>query len=160
MGTRSVIGIIENDVCKSVYCHWDGYLDHNGQILQAFYNTTDKVEQLIAQGDISSLGAEIGTKHNFGDRAVYLENTDLTTSVATMCTFYARDRDEVGCEASTTQNFSQFMDRVNGCGAEYYYIMKDGVWYVGSVYETAGLTKDGLVPLAQALSSVRVLEDA
>ena len=34
MGTRSRIGVMHGDKVKSVYCHWDGYLEHNGQILQ------------------------------------------------------------------------------------------------------------------------------
>ncbi len=28
MGTRSFIGVMHGDVCKVVYCHWDGYLEH------------------------------------------------------------------------------------------------------------------------------------
>ena len=38
MGTRSRIGVMHGDVVKSVYCHWDGYLEHNGVILQEHYD--------------------------------------------------------------------------------------------------------------------------
>jgi hypothetical protein len=37
--------------------------------------------------------------------------------------------------------------------------MKDGVWYAGAVYDTDGLVKNGLVPLAQALETLAVAED-
>jgi hypothetical protein len=30
--------------------------------------------------------------------------------------------------------------------------MRDGVWYVGAVYDVSGLIKGGLVPLTEALA--------
>ncbi len=84
MGTRSAIGIIGNESVRGIYCHWDGYIEHNGQILNRFYPTANLVNALIEQGDLSSLGSEIGTKHQFGVKPEYIE-TDLTTSVAKEC---------------------------------------------------------------------------
>ena len=56
MSTRSVIGIMNNDnSVNSVYCHFDGYPEHTGYFLKKFFDTTDKVENLISNGDISSL---------------------------------------------------------------------------------------------------------
>jgi hypothetical protein len=46
------------------------------------------------------------------------------------------------------------MKRVDGCGAEYYYIMRDGVWYVGDNYGTTAMSGT-LVPLAEALKEVK-----
>jgi len=54
MGTRSRIGVMHGDNVKSVYCHWDGYLEHNGVILQEHYDSA-KANQLVALGDLSSL---------------------------------------------------------------------------------------------------------
>jgi hypothetical protein len=34
MSTRSAIGIRYGTIIKAVYCHWDGYVEHNGAILQ------------------------------------------------------------------------------------------------------------------------------
>ena len=68
MGTRSRIGVMHGDNCKSVYCHWDGYPEHNGAILQAHYDSA-KANNLVALGDLSSLAASIGEKHSFDDRA-------------------------------------------------------------------------------------------
>jgi len=64
MGTRSRIGVMHGSVCKSVYCHWDGYLEHNGEILQEHYDSA-KANHLVALGDLSSLRATIGEKHAF-----------------------------------------------------------------------------------------------
>ena len=62
MGTRSRIGIqMEDGTIRSIYCHWDGYLDHNGRILLESYKTKDKVLELIGLGDISSLDENPGT---------------------------------------------------------------------------------------------------
>jgi hypothetical protein len=56
MGTRSTIAIefADNSVSQ-VYCHWDGYLENNGMILQTEYMDPFKVRDLIDLGDFSSL---------------------------------------------------------------------------------------------------------
>lgn len=57
MATRSTIGIKRSDrTVVKIYCHWDGYLEHNGAILQKYYNTADKVEELLKLGNLSCLG--------------------------------------------------------------------------------------------------------
>ena len=37
MGTRSFIAQRVGDEYVGVYCHWDGYLEHNGRILLEHY---------------------------------------------------------------------------------------------------------------------------
>jgi len=56
MGTRSTIAIefADNSVSQ-VYCHWDGYLDHNGMLLATCYTDPFVVRDLINLGDFSSL---------------------------------------------------------------------------------------------------------
>ena len=44
----------------SVYCHWDGYPSFNGRVLNEFYNTPEKVADLIDGGNISSLRTNVG----------------------------------------------------------------------------------------------------
>ena len=57
MSTRSRIAIEKQDgTVESIYCHFDGYLSHNGEILQEHYSTKEKMEKLIELGDISQLG--------------------------------------------------------------------------------------------------------
>lgn len=56
MGTRSTIGVLNTDgSVTAVYCHWDGYPEHNGKILIDNYTTEEKVRELIGLGSISSL---------------------------------------------------------------------------------------------------------
>jgi hypothetical protein len=137
MGTRSTIAIQNEDgSVTGIYCHWDGYLSHNGQILQDHYNDESKVRELIALGDISSLGKEIGTKHNF-DNAPRNE-----------CNAYGRDRGETGCEASTAHNWRQF---ITENGQEYDYLFVPGTgWQVN--------TYSGIYDLAKALTEEAVEE--
>lgn len=56
MGTRSTIAIefADNSVSQ-VYCHWDGYLENNGQILRTQYTDPFKVRELVDLGGFSSL---------------------------------------------------------------------------------------------------------
>lgn len=57
MGTRSTISAKMSDgQIKTIYCHWDGYLENNGEILFDYYSTQDKIEKLVNLGDISALG--------------------------------------------------------------------------------------------------------
>jgi hypothetical protein len=57
MATRSNIGIRENDgTISTIYCHNDGYPQHVGRILLADYTSETAVRELLALGDISTLG--------------------------------------------------------------------------------------------------------
>ena len=154
MGTRSRIAVMHGDVCKSIYCHWDGYLEHNGEILQQYYDSS-KANRLIALGDMSSLRPEIGEKHAFSKLDTI--GNEVPEYNEDWCTFYGRDRGEKGTEWQVAHTFAEFLEQAEACGAEYYYIMKDGVWYVGSMYgyEQHGLTKQGVTPLKEALETVK-----
>jgi hypothetical protein len=90
--------------CRTVYVHWDGYLEGVGAELQG-YTTQAEVEALIAGGDRSSL-------------------TDG---------FY-KDRGEDGVDPTDYDSFAELLEAAEGCWAEYYYIFKDGVWYCGNTY--------------------------
>lgn len=59
MATRSTITAKIGDKYHSIYCHWDGYIGHNGTILKQFYNTQEKVEELLSLGFLSSLNETI-----------------------------------------------------------------------------------------------------
>jgi hypothetical protein len=47
------------------------------------------------------------------------------------------------------------LEQCENCDAEYYYIMKDGVWYVGDTYGSTPLSKK-LTVLAEALAAETV----
>ncbi len=128
MGTRSLVGVMVGSKCRAVYVHWDGYLDGVGAGLQS-YTTQAEVEALISHGDRSSL--EEG--------------------------FY-KDRGETGVAPTDYDTFAEFLDAANGCGAEYYYVFRDGVWYCGDTYGKWGSNSgisDKLVPYAEAVELER-----
>jgi len=56
MGTRSNIAYLKKDARVVVmYCHYDGYLDHNGRILLNYYNNEEEAQELVDNGYASSL---------------------------------------------------------------------------------------------------------
>jgi hypothetical protein len=69
MSTRSRIGIKNDDgTITSIYCHSDGYLGGVGAILADCYSTDEKVRALLAVGNVSELGVEVGDKIGFDVR--------------------------------------------------------------------------------------------
>jgi len=150
MATRSRIGVMHGDVVKHVYCHWDGYLAHNGDILLKNYDSV-KANELVSLGDISSLRPTIGEKHDFSMFEAGLSSDEYDKLYGEMTTFYGRDRGEENVGWKVSHSFDDFLDYVDGCGAEWYYIIKDGVWYCGNIYSRDGRHYRKLVPLAESL---------
>ena len=134
MGTRSRVAVMHGDVCKSVYCHYDGYLEHTGEILLKHYDSA-RANDLVSRGDNSGVKETVAEMNFYSERG----ETDVDWAVAT--------------------TFEEFLEQVDRCCGEYYYVMRDGVWYAGCLYETAGLIKNGLVPLEKALEALKVAED-
>ena len=148
MGTRSTIALeFAGGTVEQVYCHWDGYLSHNGLILQEHYSDPFKLQELINMGSISSLGNVIGKKHPFSP--AYNETDPVkkakiaaeyeAASEAGYTTFYTRDRGE----DLTVEKFKDFADYLaNHQYEEYEYILRqiDGkaTWFVdcGNGYVT------------------------
>jgi hypothetical protein len=133
MGTRSRVGIMHGDVLKSVYCHYDGYLSCTGQILQEHYDSV-KTNALVARGDNSGIREELDEM-----------------------SFYA-DRGEDNVSWQVAHSLEELIEQTHACSGEYYYVMKDGVWYAGAVYATTGLIKEQLVPLVDALADILIEE--
>ena len=50
---------LENGKYRSIYCHNDGYPSHTGKILLTHYNTEEKLDKLLALGDISVIGGKL-----------------------------------------------------------------------------------------------------
>ena len=72
MATRSTISVVNSDgTVNTIYCHYDGYLDCNGDLLVNNYAYLDAVQALIAHGDMVALDKTIDE-----------------------CTFFYRDRNE------------------------------------------------------------------
>ena len=130
MATRSTIALEYADgTVDQVYCHWDGYLEHNGKILFEHYSNPFKLQELMDLGDVSSLGINIGRKHAFspfeGDKNDY----DVAVEQEGATTFYGRDRGETGVSAKRFKDFADY--KKNFQHEEYAYILRnDGRWYV------------------------------
>ena len=151
MGTRSMIAIqnpYSKDV-RAVYCHWDGYLEHNGAILQKHYASSPKANNLIALGDISSLKADIGEKHDFSRLDSTLPEAEYEEKYGNMTTFYTRDRGE-STPFKVFPTLAKAADYYDGCGVEYLYVYKykksddyqSGEWH----YKKAGERWKKLAP--------------
>lgn len=141
MSTRSNIGIENSDdTITAIYCHFDGYVKGVGKTLYEHYNTIDKVNELIALGDISSLGERINPigKHSF-------DNREKGTTVA-----YHRDRGEDFHQ----YHFKDIQDYVETTDfdIDYLYLYKDNEWNVFGCYDYAG----GWYSVKDALSDDKI----
>jgi hypothetical protein len=130
MATRSTIALEYADgTVGQVYCHWDGYLEHNGVLLSKHYSNPFILRDLIDLGDISSLRPTVGTKHAFSKLEVPMDGEAYDKLYGDMTTFYGRDRGESGTMQKTFIDFQDYMVRFQH--EEYAYILrKDGNWYV------------------------------
>ena len=102
-------------------------------MLHKFYDSI-RANELVARGDNSGIQQSFGQMH-----------------------FYS-DREQEDAEYRVALSFAEFLEQVEDCGAEYYYVMRDGVWYAGCMYATEGLTKVGLTRLDEALADVLIAE--
>ena len=127
MATRSYIGVKNPDQTVSyIYCHFDGYPEHNGKILTEHYTTMDKVNALMRLGDLSILAPEIGEKQDF---------TDRTTQNSNWCLAYGRDRGETGVGAAN----GTYNDLINDHDVDYVYIFDGEFWECHRTYGPTGV---------------------
>ena len=69
MATRSTIALEYADgTVGQIYCHWDGYLENNGQILRNDYSDPFKVRDLLDGGDTSSLDKHVSGCEFYSNR--------------------------------------------------------------------------------------------
>ena len=129
MATRSLIGMVKPDSSVDyIYCHWDGYPEHQLPILECFYSNEDTISELLSMGYLSSLAENVsapeGSEHSF------------EKPLNNVCVFYHRDRGE-NEEHTKKRNVSydeyskpSFGD---SCWSEYKYLFQDGEWQVFDV---------------------------
>jgi len=156
MGTRSTIALeFADGTVQQVYCHWDGYLEHNGKILFENYSNPFILRDLIDLGDLSSLRPTIGTKHAFSQFDLPKEEVEAFVKLTEdMCTFYGRDRGENGASAKKFKDFEDY--KANHQYEEYEYILRNvngvATWFVSK--------HDGpYVSLEEALTAILKIEE-
>jgi len=127
MSTRSTIAKLGKDgIIKAVYCHFDGYLEHNGALLNEHYKDEDKVDKLLEQGDISSLGKDIGIEVDF-NKPTFNKEDDF----AYQCKFYHRDRGE-DLMFNEFESDIEYIEWANDASNGFIYLYAYGAWYVYS----------------------------
>ena len=101
MATRSLIGIKLDNIVKTIYCHWDGYPEHNGKLLIENYSSPAAITELMELGDLSTL--------------------DITPD---KCKAYHRDRNEPWSmvEPREMDMNTVVVDAVKDYGVDYVYI--------------------------------------
>lgn len=68
MATRSTIALeFADGTIGQVYCHFDGYLSNNGNILQQHWSDPFKLRNLIDRGGMSQLGNTVEQCDFYGD---------------------------------------------------------------------------------------------
>jgi hypothetical protein len=156
MATRSTIALeFADGTVQQVYCHWDGYLEHNGKILKEHYSDPFKLRDLIDLGSISSLQQDIGEKHAFSHFDTEMTQDEYYEKFGKMTTFYARERGE----ELRVNKFKDLKDYYeNFYGEEYDYILspRDGKpqWYVR--YHA---TEGNWIPIEHAFEQYAIAEE-
>ena len=133
MATRSTIALeFADGTIGQVYCHWDGYLAHNGKMLMEYYSNPFVLRDLIDLGSLSSLRPQIGTKHPFSMFEANMTQDEFANLYRDMCTFYERDRGERSADATYFKDYLHFL--VDGQAEEYDYILRNvngvATWFV------------------------------
>ena len=131
MATRSIIAKLDDKGIQAIYCHNDGYLSNNGKKLDQHYANEVKVDNLIAQGDCSSLRDTI-------------EDT----------TFYHRDKNEPysRVKAVNLNDDIQLIEHAfQKCDAELVYMFAFGYWYVYDNSDKIGNKSHQFIELEEAL---------
>lgn len=145
MGTRSdIIGKLSDGKWKRVYCHWDGYLDHNGKILADHYKTQERVEALLAPGDMSSLSAECSKPEG--------HSYDRPANGFTV--YYGRDRGEANANGVVGDTLAAVWPPAD-TWTEFTYVWDGEKWWVGDPDD-----EGSLIDLSDALQGEKLLRPA
>jgi hypothetical protein len=142
MATRGTISIVDKRTNEgkgeTIYTHWDSYPSNNGRILLEHYQDANKVKELIALGDISSLAENVspsksGVLRKMNENYEYdLIPTNEPHSFDKphngVVVAYMRDRGEKNCHSS----FFYGKEPNNKIAQEYDYlfVVEENKWYV------------------------------
>lgn len=133
MATRSTIAMkTPEGKVRAIYCHWDGYIDHNGKILIGNYTDPAKITALMDLGDLSCLREEIGQVQDFDAQFSTEPELPITDN---WCLAYGRDRGEVDIEAKTYDHIGDWVQGFD-MGVEFFYLWDGQDWLVHKHYDT------------------------
>lgn len=113
MSTPAAIIAKQKSGYAGIYLHFDGGPNKCLKILRDHYTDPAKVNELISLGNLSSLGPNIGTQHDF----------DLCPDGE--CNFYGRDYGEDDTNAVSGNDVNDVARKID---ADYCYIFNNGTW--------------------------------
>ena len=147
MATRAIIAKLDDKGVQAIYCHNDGYLSNNGKILDQHYQNEEKVDELLAQGDVSIINENIGVKLDFDDYKLFYEKEQ--------CKFYHRDRGE-DLMFNEFESEEEYVEWANGVANGFIYLYAYGAWYVydNGIVRTYGRASHKFVELEEALHEI------
>ena len=129
MGTRSTISYqLPDDSILSIYCHYDGYPEFNGKVLNEFFTTKKAVRDLIDSGDLSSLYTNKGWG---GEDWAYYQPL----------TYTSRGENIKDVQPQYSKDLKEHLQHTDDVCGEYTYIFKNGKWTcykVGDSYSDDG----------------------
>ena len=140
MSTRSYIAKqIGADQFQAIYCHCDGYLEHNGALLLSCYNEPEQVDALLALGDLAVLAEKLNPDPSRPHRFGFGQSQEGVTVA------YGRDRGEKHTQARTMtlaqldapENWTEFV----------YVYTEEHQWK----YFEGGASQEGLRDVAEEL---------
>ena len=147
MATRATIAKLDNNGVKAIYLHFDGYLNHAGKILDQHYKDKDKVNELLAHGDVSMLDENIGVKIDFNDYKLRAANKQ--------CLFYMRDRGEKYKQMAVLKDESALLKHAfEDFDVDLVYMFAFGSWYVYDNSNAIGNCSYQFIELEEALYNV------
>ena len=127
MSTRCRIAIKNQDGSyDSIYCHNDGYPEGVGLTLANYYKDEKKVRDLLALGDISSLGQTLDYIPTFGD--LDFDMFDMSKYPDYRGTVHYNRWLEGATHAEHSKNIKALRRLAVHSAAEYLYIYDDGEW--------------------------------
>ena len=137
MATSSTIGVKQADgSVMAVRCHWDGYPEHVGRILDEFYGDKTKAKRLLSLGSLSSLGESMtpppGMPHS-------LEHPANGVTVA----FHRNGGDDLHKPVHFKDTEDYRLNAQLKFLADYLYLLANGVWNV--------LVNQNWIPVATVL---------
>lgn len=113
----------------SIYCHWDGYIEHHGPILLDHYNAPEKVKELIALSSLSVLRENIGEKHDAAKDYVMAAEKKW-------CTSHVRDDKDHYINPKELGSLAAVAEHADRSGGEYAYAFTDEGWKFCDLGET------------------------
>lgn len=136
MSTRGHVAIKEDGKYKYIYNHHDSYIDGLGITLYKYYKDVNKVKELIALGNTSSIGSTVEE----GGSKTYKEHLDKPLEQrGTVAAFRDINRWEDCCETTEwedekpleTNTFQMYWDKISLI----YLIQKiiDGILLIGMI---------------------------